>query len=125
MYEVVERVVGIVQQQILLLYIPEDGFPFVQAGQLHGLRLFDGAYGMVGIGQVPQVLHIEMLVARHQFPPVYMIGIYQEIQEVLRHGTVIDKTADISDFAFLHLGLYLLYDFGSVGGIVYQDIRIA
>ena len=56
------------QQQVLLLHIAEDGFAFVQAGQLHGLRLADGAHGIVRIGQMPQVFHIEVFVARNHVP---------------------------------------------------------
>ena len=62
MDEVVEGVVGIMQQQVLLLHIAEDGFAFVQAGQLHGLGFLDGTYALVGIGQMPQILHVEVLV---------------------------------------------------------------
>ena len=77
-----ERVVGIVQQQILFLHIPEDGLPFVQASQLHGLGLADGAYGTVRIGQMPQVFHVEVLVAGYQLYNLGCIGrfIYQYIR---------------------------------------------
>ena len=125
MDEVVEGVVGIMQQQVLLLHIAEDGFAFVQAGQLHGLGFLDGTYALVGIGQMPQILHVEVLVSRHQLPAVYAVGIYQKVEEVLGHGTVVYKTAHGAYLAFLYLLLHLLDDFGGIGGIVYQNIRIA
>ena len=68
MDEVLERVVRVVQQQVFFLHIPEDGLPLVQAGQLHGLRLADGAHGIVRIGQMPQVFHIEVFVAPEPVP---------------------------------------------------------
>ena len=80
MDEVVEGVVGIMQQQVLLLHIAEDGFAFVQAGQLHGLGFLDGTYALVGIGQMPQILHVEVLVSRHQLPAVYAVGILPEVR---------------------------------------------
>ena len=125
MDEVVEGVVGIMQQQVLLLHIAEDGFAFVQAGQLHGLGFLDGTYALVGIGQMPQILHVEVLVSRNQLAAVDMESVYQEIKKILRHGTVVHKAAYISYLAFLYFSLYLFDDFGSVGGIVYQYIRIA
>ena len=54
-----------------------------------------------------------------------MESVYQEIKKILRHGTVVHKAAYISYLAFLYFSLYLFDDFGSVGGIVYQYIRIA
>ena len=113
------------QQQVLLLHIAEDGFAFVQAGQLHGLGFLDGTYALVGIGQMPQILHVEVLVSRHQLPAVYAVGIYQKVEEVLGHGAVVYKTAHGAYLAFLYLLLHLLDDFGGIGGIVYQNIRIA
>ena len=125
MDEVVEGVVGIMQQQVLLLHIAEDGFAFVQAGQLHGLGFLDGTYALVGIRQMPQILHVEVLVSRHQLPAVYAVGIYQKGHKIIRHRLIIHKTAQGSDLAFLYLLLHLLDDFGGIGGIVYQNIRIA
>ena len=111
MDEVLERVVRVVQQQVFFLHIPEDGLPLVQAGQLHGLGFLDGTYALVGIGQMPQILHVEVLVSRHQLPAVYAVGIYQKVEEVLGHGAVVYKTAHGAYLAFLYLLLHLLDDF--------------
>ena len=124
MDEVLERVVRVVQQQVFFLHIPEDGLPLVQAGQLHGLRLADGAHGIVRIGQMPQVFHIEVFVARNQFLTVDAEGIYKEVQKIVGHGAVVHKTADGSYLAFFHFAFHLLYNFGCVGGLVYQYVRI-
>lgn len=93
-------------------------------GQLHGLRLADGAHGIVRIGQMPQVFHIEVFVARNQFLAVDAEGIYKEVQEIVGHGAVVHKTADGSYLAFFHFAFHLLYNFGCVGGLVYQYVRI-
>ena len=124
MDEVLERVVGIVQQQILFLHIPEDGLPFVQASQLHGLGLADGAYGTVRIGQMPQVFHVEVLVAGYQLLTVDAESVYQKVQKIVGHGTVVYKTADCSYLALFNLTLYLLYNLGCIGRFIYQYIRI-
>ena len=124
MDEVFERVVGVMQQQVFLLHIAEDGFTLVQTGQFHGLWLADGAYGIVRVGQVAQVFHVEVLVARNQFLAVDAEGVYQKVQKVIRHGAVVHKTADGSYLALLYLCLYLLYDLGGIGRFVYQYVRI-
>ena len=100
------------QQQVFLLHIAEDGFTLVQTGQFHGLWLADGAYGIVRVGQVAQVFHVEVLVARNQLLAVDAEGVYQKVQKVIRHGAVVHKTADGSYLALLYLCLYLLYDIG-------------
>ena len=41
------------------------------------------------------------------------------------HGAVVDEAADGANLALLHLLLHLLDDFGGIGGIVYQDVRVA
>lgn len=74
---------------------------------------------------MPQVFQVQVFISRNQFAAVDMESVYQVVEEVLRHGTVVHKAADISYFALFHLGLHLFYDFGSIGGIVYQYIRIA
>ena len=124
MNEVLERVVRVMQQQVFLFYIAEDRLPFVQASQLHGLGLADRTYGFVGIGQMPEVFHIEVLVARHQFLPVDVESVYQEVQEIVRYGTVIYKAADGPYLALLYFRLHLLYYLGGIGRLVYQNIRI-
>ncbi len=74
---------------------------------------------------MPQIFHGEVLVARNHLPAVYAVGIYQKVEEVLRHGAVVYKTAHGAYLAFLYLLLHLFDDFGGIGGIVYQNIRIA
>ncbi len=74
---------------------------------------------------MPQVFQIQMLVARDKLLTLDAEGIYQKVEEVLGHGAVVDKTADVADLAFLYFFLHLLYNFGAVGGVVNQDVRIA
>ena len=73
---------------------------------------------------MPQVFHIEVFVARNQFLAVDAEGIYKEVQKIVGHGAVVHKTADGSYLAFFHFAFHLLYNFGSVGGLVYQYVRI-
>lgn len=49
-----------------------------------------------------QVFQVQVLVAGDEFVAVDVEGIYEEVKEVLRHGTVVDKTADVAYLAFLY-----------------------
>ena len=52
-------------------------------------------------------------------------GVHQKIEEVLRHGTVVDEAADVADLAFLYFFLQLGYKVGAAGGVVNQDVSVA
>ena len=85
-----------------------------------GLRM----YGTVRVGQMPQVLHVEVLVAGYQLLTVDAESVYQKVQKIVGHGTVVYKTADCSYLALFNLTLYLLYNLGCIGRFIYQYIRI-
>lgn len=44
-----------------------------------------------------------MLVAGDEFVTVDVEGVDQRVEEVLRHGTVVDKAADVAYLAFFYL----------------------
>ena len=72
-----------------------------------------------------QVFQVQVLVAGDELVTVDAEGVYEEVQEVLRHGAVIDKTADVTYLAFLYFFLQLGYEVGAAGGVVNQYVGVA
>ena len=54
-----------------------------------------------------QVFQIQMLVAGDKLVTLDAEGVHQKIEEVLRHGAVVDEAADVADLAFLYFFLQL------------------
>ena len=71
-----------------------------------------------------QVFKIQVLVARDKFIALNMEGVYQKVQKVMRHTTVVDETADVTDLAFLHFLLELGNEVGTAGGVVNQYVSV-
>ena len=72
-----------------------------------------------------QVFQIQMLVAGDKLVTLDAEGVHQKIEEVLRHGAVVDEAADVADLAFLYFFLQLGYKVGAAGGVVNQDVSVA
>ena len=66
-----------------------------------------------------------MLVAGDKLVTLDAEGVHQKIEEVLRHGAVVDEAADVADLAFLYFFLQLGYKVGAAGGVVNQDVSVA
>lgn len=123
--EMLERVVGVVKQQVLLGDVVEDGFLFVEEGELHRFRLFHTVQGFIRVGEMAQVFQIEVLVAWDELVTLDAEGVYEEVPKVLWHGAVVDKTAYVAYLAFLHFPFQLGYEVGAAGGVVNQNVGIA
>lgn len=80
---------------------------------------------LVRVGEVTQVFQIQMLVAGDKLVTLDAEGVHQKIEEVLRHGAVVDEAADVADLAFLYFFLQLGYKVGAAGGVVNQDVSVA
>ena len=65
-----------------------------------------------------QVFKIQVLVAGDKFITLNMEGVYPKVQKVMRHTTVVDETADVTDLTFLHFLLELSDKVGTAGGVV-------
>lgn len=71
-----------------------------------------------------QVFKIQVLVAGDKFITLNMEGVYQKVQKVMRHTTVVDETADVTDLTFLHFLLELSDKVGTAGGVVNQYVSV-
>ena len=71
-----------------------------------------------------QVFKIQVLVAGDKFITLNMEGVYQKVQKVMRHTTVVDETADVTDLTFLHFLLELSNKVGTAGGVVNQYVSV-
>lgn len=71
-----------------------------------------------------QVFEVQVLVAGDEFVTVDAEGVDQKVEEVLRHGTVVDKAADVAYLAFFYLLFQLSYEVGAAGGVVYQNVGV-
>ena len=100
-----------------------DSFSF-EDGQLHWLRLFEAVKRFVRVGKMTQVFKIQVLVAGDKFITLNMEGVYQKVQKVMRHTTVVDETADVTDLTFLHFLLELSDKVGTAGGVVNQYVSV-
>ena len=80
---------------------------------------------LVRVGEVTQVFQIQMLVAGDKLVTLNAEGVHQKIEEVLRHGAVVDEAADVADLAFLYFFLQLGYKVSAAGGVVNQDVSVA
>ena len=72
----------------------------------------------VRVGKMTQVFKIELLVAMDKLIALNIEVVYQKVQKVMRHTTVVDETADVTDLAFLHFLLELGHKVGTAGGVV-------
>ena len=59
-----------------------------------------------------------MFVAGNEFVAVNVKRVYEKIQKVVRHGTVVDEAADVSYFTLLYFLLELGHKVGTAGGVV-------
>lgn len=66
-----------------------------------------------------------MFVTGDKFVTVDAEGVDQKVEEVLRHGSVVDEAADVAYFALFYFLFQLCHEVGAAGGVVYQDIGIA
>ena len=80
---------------------------------------------LVRVGEVTQVFQIQMLVAGDKLVTLDAEGVHQKIEEVLRHGAVVDEAADVADLAFLYFFLQLGYKVGAAARVLDQDVSVA
>ena len=81
--------------------------------------------GFVRVGKMTQVFEVQMLITGDKFVTVDAEGVDQKVEEVLRHGSVVDEAADVAYFALFYFLFQLCHEVGAAGGVVYQDIGIA
>ena len=65
-----------------------------------------------------QVFQVQVFVAGNEFVAVNVKRVYEKIQKVVRHGTVVDEAADVSYFTLLYFLLELGHKVGTAGGVV-------
>ena len=121
--QVVERLVGEMQQDVPLLDRLEYRSHLIQVGDTHRCRNLLHQGGSYGIGQLGQILQVQVASPDHQIVPLDVECFAHKVQEIIRHGTVIHETAQGTDFPFTYLFLQAFHQFRAL--LVFQvDVRI-
>ena len=107
--EMIETVIRIIKQQIPLSNAAIHEMLSVKPRQAHGSRLRQRKIDRAGVRKRRKIFQIQVFVTRNQFLAVDSERFHQKVQKIVRHLTVIHKTADRSDLAFLDLLLQLFH----------------